>query len=108
MRSKDAQETISANVLKAWFRIPFRPEFLQVLISQMKSQDLGTRKNILRNSDHRDTSPLNPENNLEGQTHMLVEFNNNNNNNNNNLFTYNAQVSIYIFTCAELNSLKKT
>ena len=28
--------------------------------------------------------------------------NNNNNNNNNNLFTYNAQVSIYIFTCAEL------
>ena len=23
-----------------------------------------------------------------------------------NLFTYNAQVSIYIFTCAELNPLK--
>ena len=32
---------------------------------------------------------------------------NNNNNNNYNLFTYNAQVSIYIFTCAELNSLKE-
>ena len=34
-------------------------------------------------------------------------YNNNNNNNNNNLFTYNAQVSIYIFTCVELNSFKK-
>ena len=31
----------------------------------------------------------------------------NDGNNNNNLFTYNAQVSIYIFTCAELNSLLK-
>ena len=33
--------------------------------------------------------------------------NNNNSNNNNNLFTYNAQVSIYIFTCAELKFIKK-
>ena len=33
--------------------------------------------------------------------------NNNNNNNNNNLFTYNAQVSIYIFTSAELKLIKK-
>ena len=30
----------------------------------------------------------------------------NNNNNNNNLFIYIEQVSIYIFTCAELNPLK--
>ena len=29
-------------------------------------------------------------------------------NNNNNLFTYNAQASIYIFTCAELKFIKKT
>ena len=39
---------------------------------------------------------------------LTVKYDNNNNNNNNNLFTYNAQVSIYILTCAELNSLKKT
>ena len=30
-----------------------------------------------------------------------------NKNNNNNLFTYNAQVSIYISTCAELKIIKK-
>ena len=34
--------------------------------------------------------------------------NTNNNNNNNNLFTYNAQVSIYIFTCVELKFFKRT
>ena len=34
--------------------------------------------------------------------------NNNDNNNDNNLFTYNAQVSIYIFSCAELKFIKKT
>ena len=39
--------------------------------------------------------------------HFRRVCNNNNNNNNNNLFTYNAQVSTYIFTCAELNSLKQ-
>ena len=38
--------------------------------------------------------------------HFFFTFLTSQNNNNNNLFTYIEQVSIYIFTCAELNPLK--